>query len=123
MKAIADNQLVRSYQIEWQPLPEPGISGVFVKILQFDKETRRSPTFLLKFEAGAGYPAHNHPGGEEIYVVEGDIKLGKAHLQTGDYLYTAPDGKHSARSEKGCILLVRTPQAVEILKTRKTEKI
>jgi len=57
--------------------------------LQFDPETRRSPTFLLKFEAGATYPAHNHPGGEEVFVIKSDIRLGKDHLHTGDYLFTA----------------------------------
>ena len=35
-EAIA-NQLVPSDEIEWQPLPEPGVTGVFVKVLQFDE--------------------------------------------------------------------------------------
>ncbi|MBA3355515.1 MAG: cupin domain-containing protein [Pyrinomonadaceae bacterium] len=112
-------QLVRSRQIEWEPLAEPGVSGVFVKALRFDEETRRSPTILLKFAAGATFPAHNHPGGEEIFVIEGDIKLGKDHLYTGDYLYTAVNGKHAVRSENGCIVLVNVPQQVEVLKCQK----
>lgn len=91
-------QLARSHQIEWQLLAEPGMTGVFVKVLRFDEQTRRAPTILLKFEAGATYPAHNHPGGEEIFVIEGDIKLGKDHLYTGDYLYTVPQGKHAVWS-------------------------
>jgi quercetin dioxygenase-like cupin family protein len=109
-------QLVRSDQIEWQPLSEPGVSGVFVKVLRFDQETRRAPTILLKFDAGATYPAHNHPGGEEVFVLEGDLKLGKDHLHAGDYLYTSPNGKHAARSEGGCIVLVNLPEEVEILR-------
>jgi quercetin dioxygenase-like cupin family protein len=111
-------QLVRSQQMEWQPLAEPGVSGVFVKVLRFERETRRAPTILLKFEAGATYPAHNHPGGEEVFVIEGDLKLGKDHLYTGDYLYTSPNGKHAVRSEGGCIVLVSVPEEVEILKGR-----
>ena len=109
-------QLVRSNQIEWKPLAEPGVSGVFVKVLRFDRETRRAPTILLKFDAGATYPAHNHPGGEEVYVIEGDLKLGKDHLHAGDYLYTPPNGKHAARSEQGCIVLVSVSEEVEILR-------
>jgi quercetin dioxygenase-like cupin family protein len=109
------NQIVRSHQMEWRPLPEPGVSGVFVKVLRFDKETRRAPTILLRFDPGATYPAHNHPGGEEIFVLEGDLTLGKDHLAAGDYLYTAPDNKHAVRSDKGCIVLVSVPQPVEIL--------
>jgi hypothetical protein len=85
------NQFVRSHQLEWKPLSEPGVTGVFLKVLRFDEETRRAPTILLKFEPGATYPAHNHPGGEEIFVLEGDIALGKDHLYSGDYLYVALD--------------------------------
>jgi quercetin dioxygenase-like cupin family protein len=109
-------QLVRGEQIEWKPLEEPGVSGVFVKVLRFDKETRRAPTILLKFAPGATYPAHEHPGGEEVFVIEGDLKLGKDHLYAGDYLFTSPNGKHAVRSEKGCIVLVSVPEEVVILK-------
>ena len=109
-------QLVHSSQIDWQPLSEPGVSGVFLKVLRFDKETRRAPTILLKFDPGATYPAHNHPGGEEVFVLEGDLKLGKDHLYTGDYLYTSPNGRHAVRSEGGCVVLVNVPEEVEILK-------
>jgi quercetin dioxygenase-like cupin family protein len=119
MKSITVNQFVSSHQIEWKPLVEPGISGIFVKVLRFDEETQRAPTILLKFEAGATYPAHNHPGGEEIFVLEGDIQIGKDHLFEGDYLFTAPNNIHAARSVNGCIVLVKVPQSVEIIKTRK----
>jgi anti-sigma factor ChrR (cupin superfamily) len=110
------NQLVRSRQVEWRPLAEPGSSGVHVKTLRFDRDAGRAPTILLRFEPGATYPAHNHPGGEEIFVLEGDIKVGKDHLHAGDYLYTAPNKAHAVWSKKGCVVLVNVPQQVEILK-------
>jgi quercetin dioxygenase-like cupin family protein len=109
------NQRVESGQLEWQPLQEPGVSGVLVKVLRFDKATGRAPTILLRFEPGATYPLHSHPGGEEVFVLEGDVHLGKDHLRTGDYLYTAPDNKHAVRSDGGCVLLLVVPEAVEIL--------
>lgn len=117
-QAANANQLVRSQQLEWRPLGEPGVTGIYIKELLFDHETQRAPTILLKFEAGATYPAHNHPGGEEIFVLEGDLKLGKDHLFAGDYLYTAPDGKHAVWSQGGCIALLKVPQQVEILKPK-----
>ncbi len=110
-----NNQLVRSHQLEWKPLAEAGVTGVYVKVLRFDQQTRRAPTILLKFEPGAMYPAHNHPAGEEIFVLEGDIALGKDHLYAGDYLYTAANNKHGVRSENGCVVLVNVPEEVEIL--------
>ena len=79
MNKAKANQFVRSREIEWQSLDEPGVSNISVKVLQFDAAQQRAPTILLKFEAGATYPAHNHPGGEEIFVLEGDLRLGKDH--------------------------------------------
>lgn len=121
MNEANENQLVRTNEIEWKPLPEPDAEGVYVKVLQYDRQTKRAPTFLLKFDAGATYPAHNHPAGEEIFVLEGDLRLGRDHLYTGDYLYTAPEGKHAVRSVEGCVALVKTPEAVEILPNRKVK--
>ncbi len=109
------NQVVRSREVEWQPLDEPGVSGVYVKVLRVDGATGRAPTILLRFEPGATYPPHNHPGGEEIFVLEGDVRLGKDHLRAGDYLYTAPNNKHGVSSETGCVLLLVVPEEVEIL--------
>ena len=117
-QAESPTQLVRGDQIEWKPLTEPGVEGVFVKVMRFDRERRRAPTILLKFAAGATYPAHDHPGGEELFVIEGDLRLGKDHLFAGDYLYTPPHGKHAVRSEKGCVVLVSVPEEVVILKGR-----
>jgi quercetin dioxygenase-like cupin family protein len=114
-----ENQLVKTNEIDWKPLNEVGVSGVFVKSLLFDDATNRSPTILLKFEAGAKYPLHNHPEGEEVFVLEGDIHLGKDHLFAGDYLFTAPNNLHAVRTDSGCIVLLKAPQEVEIIVRRK----
>lgn len=113
-----ENQLVRSNEIEWQPLGEENSDGVFVKSLLFDEEAKRSPTILLKFESGATYPLHNHPQGEEIFVLEGDIKLGKDELFAGDYLFTATNNKHRVSTKNGCVVLLKAAEEVEIIKPR-----
>ncbi len=113
------NQLVKSNELEWKPLNEKDVTGIYVKTLLFDEETKRAPTILLKFEAGARYPLHTHPAGEEVFVLEGDIHLGKDHLFAGDYLFTAPDNLHAVRTENGCVVLLKAPQEVEIIQKRK----
>jgi quercetin dioxygenase-like cupin family protein len=115
---MKQNQLVKTSEIEWKPLPEEDVTGIYVKSLLFDSDTKRSPTILLKFEPGAAYPLHNHPGGEEIFVLEGDIKLGKDELLAGDYLFTAKNNKHRVSTTKGCVVLLKAPQEVEIIKPR-----
>jgi quercetin dioxygenase-like cupin family protein len=119
MKRNNRNQLVRSNEIEWKSLAvidEDEVKGVYVKSLMLDDETQRSPTILLKFEAGASYPLHTHPGGEEVFVLEGDIHLGKDHLHAGNYLFTAPDNLHAARTDGGCVLFLKAPLATEFVK-------
>jgi quercetin dioxygenase-like cupin family protein len=103
--------------IEWKPLSEPGIetSGIFVKVLRYDAKLKRSPTIMLKFEPGARYPYHNHPGGEELFVLQGSCILEGVTLNAADYLYTPPGCKHSVTTETGCILLFVVPEEVEIL--------
>lgn len=117
------NQTVRTSEIEWQPLPEENAAGVYVKSLLFDDETGRSPTILLKFEAGATYPLHNHPGGEEIFVLEGAVKVGKDFLKAGDYLYTAVNNAHRVSTENGCVVLLKAAQEVEIIEPRRSKNL
>ena len=113
------NQLVKSNDVDWKPLREEGVSGVYVKVLMFDETAGRAPTILLKFDPGATYPLHNHPAGEEIFVLEGDIKLGKDELMAGDYLFTAPGNVHRVSSRNGCVVFLRAPEEVVRIEARK----
>ncbi len=110
--------VTKTNDLEWKPLVEQGVKtdGIFVKILRFDDEEQRPPSFLLRFDAGASYPNHNHPGGEEVFVLEGSVRFGKIQLEKGDYLYTPPNETHSVFSKTGCTMLFVVPAEVEILK-------
>lgn len=116
MDTNIQNYIRHTAKMDWSPLAEPGTPtvGIFVKALRRD-EVGRPPTILLKFEPGASYPYHNHPAGEELFVLEGTCTIEGATLQAGDYLYTPPGFKHSVRTETGCTLLFIVPEEVEIL--------
>jgi quercetin dioxygenase-like cupin family protein len=109
--------ITRSAQQEWKPLIENGVDtrGIFVKVLRFDESAQRAPAILLKFEPGAKYPYHNHPAGEDLFVMEGKVVIEGAELSAGDYLYTPPGFKHGVSSETGCVLMFLIPEEVEIL--------
>ena len=112
-----DDYIVRRNEKLWQPLIEKGIhyEGISVISLHYDELKGRSTTILLKFEPGANYPYHNHPAGEEIYVLNGEAILENITLAEGDYLYTPPNFKHSVTTETGCTMLFIVPEEVEIL--------
>ena len=109
--------VTHSATLAWTPLTETGVKtdGISVKILRFDAAQRRPPTFLLKFEPGASYPNHTHPGGEEVYVLEGEVRCGATQLTAGDSLYTPPNATHAVFSRTGCVMLFVVPEEVQIL--------
>lgn len=111
-------QITNTNEAKWKPLVEDGVKteGIYVIVLRYDEETKRPPTFMLKFDAGASYPNHNHPAGEEVYVLEGEVRFGPDHLNAGDYLYTPPNATHSVFSRSGGTMLFVVPEEVIILK-------
>jgi len=108
---------VKTAQMEWKPLVESGVdtTGISVKTLRVDTATGRAPVFLLRFEPGASYPYHNHPAGEELFVLSGSCVIEGTTVEAGDYLYTPPGSKHAVRSPTGCTILFQVPKEVEIL--------
>lgn len=112
-----NDYIVRNNQKEWQPLIEKGVhyEGISVISLHYDEEKGRSTTILLKFEPGASYPYHNHPAGEEIFVLEGEAIIESNTFSKGDYLYTPAGFKHSVTSKTGCILFFIVPEEIEII--------
>jgi quercetin dioxygenase-like cupin family protein len=85
--------MVNDTNTHWKPLVEDGhhYAGVGIKSLRYEEVTQRSPSVPLKFEAGAPNPYHNHPGGEEILVIDGSCRVDEAELKAGDHWYTHPD--------------------------------
>ena len=97
---------------EWRPAR--GGTAVSVKLLRRDAETGAA-TVLLRFDPGGRFPAHRHPAGEEVFVVDGEVRIGKDRLKQGDYLYAEPDSVHAVSSESGGTILVMLPKPVEIV--------
>jgi quercetin dioxygenase-like cupin family protein len=116
--------ITKSNSAEWVPLVEANVNtkGIFCKTLHFDNLTNRATTFLLKFEPGARYPYHNHPAGEEIYVLEGSCIIEGETLNQGDYLYTPSNFKHAVRTDTGCVLFFVVPEEVVILENNESIK-
>ena len=109
MKAVSP-VFVHSDECKWQF----SAVGVSKKVLRSDDETGES-ALLVRFEPGSTYPMHNHPGGEEIYALEGEIRVGGYTLRPGDFLYTPPEGKHAVSSKLGGLVLLTLSKPIEIL--------
>lgn len=102
---------IKTGELEWRSFPD--VEGVKYKTLR--KHETGGLSILLKFDPGARYHTHRHPGGEEYYVVEGVLDdLGQSWA-AGSYIWHPPGSVHRPGSASGCVVLVNLPEAVEVL--------
>jgi anti-sigma factor ChrR (cupin superfamily) len=88
--------------------------GVRYKVLRHH-DGKRGITLLLQFDAGARYPAHRHPGGEDYYVLDGTLDDGGREYGAHTFVHQPPGSAHSPRSRSGCTILVMLPEHIERL--------
>jgi quercetin dioxygenase-like cupin family protein len=86
-----------------------------IKVCMLRENETGGATILLKVAAGAAYPMHSHPGGEEAYVLSGRAVIGGATLEAGDYLWTPPNGVHELRAEEETLLFINAPSGIEMV--------
>jgi quercetin dioxygenase-like cupin family protein len=96
--------------------------GVEVAVLR--KHADGGVTFLVRMRDGARSERHEHPGGEETYLLSGRLRIDRrvdAHRQplpdvvlcAGDYLYALPGEVHESVAEgEETALLVVAPGGV-----------
>ena len=111
MKSKTVSHIIESANAEWKPSKIPGVTYI---PLHADPNERQG-TFLLKMAPGIRYPKHRHPGGEEVLILKGDMKIGDRTLKSGDFIYSPPASVHEASTEKGCMFLSILPEPIEII--------
>jgi anti-sigma factor ChrR (cupin superfamily) len=67
-------------------------------------------TSVVRYEPGATFPTHDHPDGEEIFVLEGVFSDEHGDWPTGTYLLNPEGFRHAPFSRDGCILFVKLRQ-------------
>ena len=100
--APAGSRTVRAGEGRWESMA-PGIER---KVLHFDRERKRV-TLLIRAQAGAEFPAHDHDDDEESYVLSGDLIFDDLVLNAGDHHVARPGQRHPiGRTRGGCMLIV-----------------
>jgi quercetin dioxygenase-like cupin family protein len=88
--------------------------GIFNKRLHENPATGEYTT-LMKLDPGSRFPKHSHPSGEELFVIEGRIRIEGKDYDTGCYVYSPPGAIHDVVTETGALLLIRMPGPAKIL--------
>jgi len=97
---------VNSHELEWTATQWPGI---YRKLLRNGADTG-ARAVLLKFDANARLPRHMHPGGEELLVLQGRVRVEDDWYGDGYYLYSPPDSSDDVYTDVGAVLFVSLPK-------------
>lgn len=93
--------VVDTHAEEWFP----GLSrGIAVLPLHSFGSERVS---LVRYAPQTRFAPHDHPGGEEILVVDGAVEDEEGRYAAGSWLRNPPGSRHAPFSLEGCLLYVK----------------
>ena len=88
----------------WSASPQAGVERV---MLDRVGDERARATSIVRYAAGARFPRHQHPGGEEILVLSGTFSDEDGHYPAGWYLRNPPGSGHRPFSDDGAVIFVK----------------
>ena len=91
----------RPYDLYGDPVP-----GIAWKPINFDTEAVRG-SFLVRLEPGSKSLPHIHTGGEDSFILDGELVDGDGRVfGPGDIVSYGAGSRHASQSPKGCTILV-----------------
>lgn len=97
-------RVVRSEGAAWQRSDTPGREVLTL----YDETGYPECTRLVRLAPGTRVPEHDHPGGEEVYVIAGSLADGEGTYAQGTWLRFPDASRHQPFSDEGCTLYVKT---------------
>lgn len=96
--------IVTMAEHRWVASPQPGVERVMLDRLGAE---RARATSLVRYAPASVFPAHGHPGGEEILVLSGTFSDGSGDYGPGWYLRNPPGSAHQPSSADGALIFVK----------------
>lgn len=94
--------------MEWAPSPSGSVWRKRVHLV--GPAESGQVTSVVRYEPHSRFPAHDHPEGEEILVLEGVFSDEHGHWPAGAFLLNPEGFRHTPFSEPGCVLFVKLRQ-------------
>ncbi|MCJ2376796.1 cupin domain-containing protein [Vibrio sp. ZSDZ34] len=99
--------VIETHKQPWLPSPAAGVER---KPLERQEAESGHTTSIVKYQSGSAFKSHNHPFGEEIFVLEGVFSDEAGDYPAGTYIRNPPGSSHTPFSQQGCTLFVKLNQ-------------
>lgn len=96
--------IVTPDQHQWVPSPMAGVERV---MLDRVGEEKARATSIVRYAPDSHFPRHQHPGGEEIFVLSGTFSDEDGDYPAGWYLRNPPGSSHQPFSTPGATIFVK----------------
>ena len=103
IRAVADTE-----RMEWVPSPSGAVWRKRMHLVGSPESGQ--VTSVVRYEPDSSFPAHDHPEGEEILVLDGVFSDEHGDWPAGTYLLNPQGFRHAPYSRPGCLLLVKLRQ-------------
>lgn len=94
--------------MEWTPSPSGTVWRKRVHLVGAPESGQ--VTSLVRYQPESSFPAHDHPEGEEILVLDGVFSDEHGDWPAGTYLLNPEGFRHAPYSKDGCLLFVKLRQ-------------
>jgi anti-sigma factor ChrR (cupin superfamily) len=99
---------VATASMPWSPSPSPSVWRK--RMHRVGPAESGQVTSVVRYEAGSDFPAHGHPDGEEILVLDGIFTDDRGDWPAGTYLLNPEGYRHAPSSRAGCVIFVKLRQ-------------
>ena len=95
--------IVDTNTARWQARPTPGVEAMTL----YEEAGYPEAMRLVRLAPGTTTPAHDHPGGEEVFVLAGGFADEHGSYRAGSWVSYPPGSRHALASKQGCTLYVK----------------
>jgi anti-sigma factor ChrR (cupin superfamily) len=99
---------VATAAMPWSPSPSPSVWRK--RLHRVGPKESGQVTSIVRYDADSNFPAHGHPDGEEIFVLDGIFTDDRGDWPAGTYLLNPEGYRHAPSSREGCVLFVKLRQ-------------
>ena len=89
---------------DWQPGSTPGVQVMTL----YAEDDHPEKMALARLGPDTRIARHDHPGGEEVFVIEGGYEDDHGAYGPGSWVRYPPASRHTVHSETGCLLYLKT---------------